>query len=174
MPTQVEVIQQPGPRLQRQPLEAGKQEVGFDGKVVVGCLQEVASADALDLTRHTPLAVQVANVFDDRIREDDVEGVGGERRQVGGVADHALEARMFDSLRVQVEDSESDARLVGEAHPLPEVLRAADVENSQRPGHAVQQIEEELEPPPPHRSGIGIILTIVGKSLEQHSDAPPK
>jgi hypothetical protein len=144
-PGEGQLLQQPSAQGDREELEEREQEVRLDRKVEVRGLHEVAPSDALYLPRHRLLPGVVSHVLDHGVREDDVELAVRERVHAAGVARQGPHVRVPGRRGREVQDRDAGGRGVDEVHPLPEVLRAADVEDRDRTGQAGDAAQEERE-----------------------------
>jgi hypothetical protein len=125
-------------------------------------------AHTLNFLRHAPLLLVIADMFNDRIREDDIEFTIFDLRQIGGIPGEAREMFMSNFLRVEIQENDLDIRLIDEPHHLPEPLRAADIEDLERPGHRPKQLQEKSESFPTQSSRVRVGVVVVGNFKKLH------
>lgn len=116
----------------RQVLTKRQQSMSLNWEMLMRCLDPITLPDALNLCRHRLLAVSIAEMLDDGIREYHLERLVPYAGKSPPVADYGLEPSPPDEWRRSVQKNNLNRRVV-KCHAIPELLRPADVKNAQRP-----------------------------------------
>ena len=90
-PAEGEMSQEEDLKIQRKKVKEWEQKVRFDRKVPVRSLYEVAPSDPSDFVGHFLPVLWAADVLDDRVRKDHIEGIVFEMVKITGISRHGLD-----------------------------------------------------------------------------------
>src|ERR1700756_4498909 len=123
-------LQESDPELRRKPVPAWREEVRFDRKPEIWCLDPVMRRQSANLGGHCRLSFDGAEMLDHRVAEHHIERAIGEFGEVGRVAPPRFDVLMQRRPGIEIHQYDMNVLPAGPAALLPEGVGSSDVEDA--------------------------------------------